>query len=172
MITADELEPLENLVARRIREELGEGRLDKLIQAQQAVQKSIAIHVPAAKAHASMPAPTVTVTDGAAQPQSIHATLHVQPIITGELELIPREAVDEAVDAIRAASPGLADDIQNRSPQEIMLALNFFTVLMQVVQVTLTAIPLIHPEPATQTQIIEMCKQTINCVMNVPPAQS
>ncbi|MGE2818017.1 hypothetical protein ACQI5H_23170 [Mycobacterium heidelbergense] len=64
----------------------------------------------------------------------------------------------------------MADDIANRNPQDIMLALNFFMALMQIVQVILTAIQIIHAEPMTQTHIIEMCKQAINCVINVPPA--
>ncbi|MGE2818016.1 hypothetical protein ACQI5H_23165 [Mycobacterium heidelbergense] len=87
---ASEPEPLENLVARRIREQLGEGGLDRLIQAQEAVQKSIAIHVPAMAAHASMPAPTVTVTGGmATQLQPLQTSIVGRVDVAAQFERIP-----------------------------------------------------------------------------------
>jgi hypothetical protein len=73
---ADEPEPLENLVARRIREQVGQGGLDKLIQAQQAIAQRI--HLAGIESQEAVGTPAVT-GGMAAQLQPLQATLTVQP---------------------------------------------------------------------------------------------
>jgi hypothetical protein len=141
---ADKPEPeLEKLVARRIREQLGEGGLQKLIGARQQIQ---------AKMEASG-----TVT------RAGELTAH------GELTA-------DAVAVVESASPELASDIRNLSPEHANLAINLYLALLQTLQFLLVLYQMVHHQPPTQPQIVQIFNQTTivfnhttNNVINMPP---
>ncbi|UXA05706.1 hypothetical protein KXD96_22800 [Mycobacterium sp. SMC-2] len=142
----DQPERIENLVARRIREQLGQGGLDKLIQAQQAVAQQIElIGVPSPRAFGDM----IVVTQGmAAQLQPTEASLSGQA----------------AVAAIRAVDRELADELELRSPQDITAALNFRAALINLIAAFVSLYQMMHGVPPSQQHI----EQTINNVTNAP----
>jgi hypothetical protein len=144
-IVADE--KLEDLVARRIREQLGEGGLQELIEAQ----------------------------------QQIRATVRVEPRVEVSAVVIrPGEEVSaevgNALSVIESTSPALAGDIKDRSPQDVNLAINLFMAIMQTLQFLLMLYQMVHQQPPTQPQVIEIFNQTTNVlnqtsniVINMPP---
>jgi hypothetical protein len=151
---ADEnLESLAELVTRRISEQLGAGRLDELlaIAAQQAA----------------------AAVEGKFGGEG-HLTATVGVAGAGEGTAAVDVANPEAADAVKL--PTLALDLRGRSPQDINLAINLFMAAMQVFQVALTLYQIVHGEPPSQTQIIQIfnqtttvINQTTNNVINMPP---
>jgi hypothetical protein len=171
----DETTPPENFVARAIREQLGAGRLEKLIQAQQALQAAIAhqgeqpgtmggqLQPPQTSLGSQQPG----TMGGQLQPPQTSLGSRVEPSLSFSPEVIP---------AIQLAAPELAEEIRHLSPQDAMLTLNLFMALMQVLQTLLTLYQVTHSQPPTQTQIVEIFNhttnvfhQTTNIVTNMPP---
>ena len=97
----------------------------------------------------------------------VGVTVHMDA--AGEVTHAPSDAV-----AINdSASFELARDLHNRSPQDIDLALNFFTAIMQILQTALTLYQIVHGQPPSQQQIIQIFNQTTNVIhqttINAPP---
>lgn len=151
-VTDRPLESLEELVARRIAEQLDKGRLNELLNA------------------ASQQA--------RAQPQLSgegHLRAHVEIVGSGEVGEVTNPP-GEMVAVIESASPELARDIRSRSPQDINLAINFFMAIMQTLQLLLMVYQIVHGEPPSQQQVIQIfnhtnnvINQTTNVVVNMPP---
>jgi len=160
-----EQESLEKLVARRIREQLGQGRLDKLIEAQQALQKSLVqrIHVHGIESEEAFGVPTVT-GGVAAQVGPIQVTLSVQGTLSAEVEVIPRDLVD----AIRPADPELVKVVEGRSSRDAALAIDLFVAMVQVLQTSVRLYQVTHPAqaPAPTQKIVEIFDNTTNYFIN------
>jgi hypothetical protein len=115
---ADETERLKALVARLIQDKLGqEGGLEELIQVLRAVEESFpARDEPDNGGGAPARVDAPLSGEGTLQ---VDAKVVVAPTMTAVATMLPPEVVvipDKAVDAIRSASPELADEIQIRSP--------------------------------------------------------
>ena len=154
----DQSEPLENLVARRIRDQLGAGGLDRLIQAQDAVAQ--VIRPASIPSGAVVGTPTVIVGTGASQ---------MQPMQSSGIGHISERRMRDAVDSISAVDPELAKAFEGRGIQETMLILAAFTALMSVVQALLTVYQIVHPQPATPIQIQQIFDNVTNYVINPTP---
>jgi hypothetical protein len=144
-VTDEPLEPVKELVARRIREQLVEGRLSELLDAtfqQASAQLQVRVQLEAAG--------EVTATD-----------------VVGITDSATFELTHDL--AIEAASPELAHDLQGRSPQDINLAINIFIAIMQLLQALLTVYQIVHGEPPSQQQVVQIFNQTTNVVVNMPP---
>ena len=158
---ADETERFKDLVARQIGEALRQGNLDGLIQAQRAAQASL--HVPP---NLGEPAPVDAAFGGKG---TLSAKVVVVPTMTVRATVLPPEvnAVSaDVVEAIRAALPKLANDMQTSSPQVAMLLLTAFMTLMALLQTAMQAYQFFHPE-APPPPPIEIFNQTYN-VVNPP----
>jgi hypothetical protein len=154
---ADETGGFLELVARLIREELEQGRMDSLVAAHEALLDPAAGNgnflkaaakvfiAPTMKAEATMPVPEVVV--------------------------IP----DEVVEAVRSASPKLANEIQIRSPQDAIAVINLFGALIQVLTALVTLYLALHPAASvTPQQITQFFDQSVHIVnqttiVNPPP---
>jgi hypothetical protein len=84
--------------------------------------------------------------------------------------------VSEMTAAIESVSPKLARDLQSRSPQDISLAINIYMAIMQTLQLLLMVYQMVHGEPPSQEQVIQIFNQTTNVihqtttvVVNMPP---
>jgi hypothetical protein len=164
-----ELESLENLVASRIREQLGQGRLDKLIEAQQAVQKSLTQRIHSHGIESEETFGGATVTGGiAAELQPTQAALSGQGTLAAEVEVIRGDLVN----AIRPADPELAKVVEGRNRQDAALAIELFVALVQVLQTSLTLYQVTHPTqpPAPTFKIIEIFNNTTNYFINTSPS--
>ncbi|HKP41795.1 hypothetical protein [Mycobacterium sp.] len=140
-MTDEPFERLEELVARRIREQLGEGRLDELLR--------IAFQQGRADAHAQF--------SGEGELRA-----HVEVGVVSSAELSPPPG--EVVAVIESASPELANDIRGRSPQDINFVLNFYMAIMQTLQLLLTVYQIVHGEQPSHQQVIEIFNQTTNVI--------
>jgi hypothetical protein len=155
-------EPLEKLVARRIREQLGEGGLERLIDARRRIEGQ---------------AQELQIEVG------LEATGEVQPApaelkIHGHTPEVKVQAAPpgDVIAVIESASPELAGDLRSRSPQDINLAINLFMAIMQILQVALMLYQMVHGEPPSQQQVIQIfnhttnvIKHTTNVVVNMAP---
>lgn len=177
-------EPAENLVERIIREQLAEGGMDRLVQAQEAIQKIIREQCERAVGTVSstLPVPQSSVGPQGRLPGTVECrvpqvsssvgseTVDAQvevPTMMAVIRLEPKLTV-KVVPAIQEASPELADKIRLSDPQDAMLLLNLFMALMQVVQTLLTVYQITHAEPPTPTQIVQIFNNTTNYVINMP----
>jgi hypothetical protein len=155
-------EPLEKLVARRIREQLGEGGLERLIEARRRIEaqtQELQIEVGLEAAGEVQPAPAELKLHGHTPEVKVQAALP-----------------GDVIAVIESASPELANDIRSRSPQDVNLAINFFLAITQTLQFLLTVYQIFHQQPPSQTQIIEIFNHTTNVinqttttVINMPP---
>jgi hypothetical protein len=146
----------EELVTRRIREQLGEGGLQRLIEAQAQLRIGV----------------TAEASAVVVRPSPAESKLHGH---TPEVKVQPAQP-DDVIAVIESASPELANDIRSRSPQDVNLAINFFLAIMQTLQFLLTVYQIFHQQPPSQTQIIEIFNHTTNVinqttttVINMPP---
>lgn len=153
LFMAHKPEQPENLVARSIRDQLGEGGLERLIEAQEAVQKIFR----------EQSEPVTGSIQSSLQPMQTSFGLRVTASYKFTAEVVP---------AMQSASPELADKLRLSDPQDAMLLLNLFMALMQVVQTLLTVYQVTHSEPPTQTQIVEIFNNTTNYVINMPHQSS
>jgi hypothetical protein len=140
-------EPLEKLVARRIREQLDEGGLEGLTRGRIEAQ-----------------AQEVRVF-------GIQAAGEV-----GFPEVKQAAPPGEALAVIESASPELANDVRSRSPQDITLALTLWSAFVQTLEFLVMLFQIVHGQPPTSVQINEIFNhttnvfnQTTNIVINMPP---
>ena len=169
-------ESLEELVARRIVEQLDEGRLNDLLnllnagpQARAQPQLSgegqlrarvegIEGQLGATLARAEMASSgevNVNVAGEAAAEGSASGAYGWTGSASG---------VSEMTAAIESISPKLARDLRSRSPQDINLAINFFTAIMQILQVLLMVYQTVHGEPPSPQQVIQIFNHTTNVI--------
>jgi hypothetical protein len=94
-----------------------------------------------------------------------------KPVIKADATVIPTEVVD----AIRSASPKLADEIQTRSPEDATQAINLFIALINLVAALVTLYIAQHPaSPVTPQQVVQLFDQSIHVtnqttIVNPPP---
>jgi hypothetical protein len=80
------------------------------------------------------------------------------------------------VDAIRSASPELADEIQTRNPQDATQVINLFIALVNLLAALLALYVAQHPaapvNPQQIVQIFDQSRHVVNqtIVVNPPPA--
>lgn len=139
-------EPLEQLVASRIREQLGEGGLESLIVARHRIQ------------------------------EGLDAQLGLEVQIGLEASAEVTAASGEVVAIVESASPELADDIKGLSPEKKMLYLTYWLAFVTTLQFLVMRYQTVYGQPPTQSQIIEIVNQTNNVynqiasiVINMPP---
>jgi hypothetical protein len=148
---ADETERSKDLVARQIGKQLRQGNLDGLIQAHRAVQASFTLHV-----SPSLGEPARADGDfGDEGTLSAHVAVVVTPEVNAEGGLVPQEVVD----AIRSALPQLANDMQTR-PRDAMLLLTAFMALMALLTAAMQAYQLFHPQAPTPPPIESSIRPT------------
>ena len=163
-----EPESIEDLVARLVREQLEQGRLEWLIKAQRAVEASFTLSV--------TPRLNFDVgpkrVDGALGGEgTLGGEVTVVPLIEAEATVIPAEVVN----AIRSASPELADEIQARSPQDATQVINLYIALINLLAALLALYVAQHPAaPVNPQQIIQFFDHSQHItnqttVVNPPP---
>lgn len=150
---ADEPNELERLVAQRIREQLGEGGLQRLIEAWRQIEAQV---------------------EGGrleAQVRPVEAQFGDSVGITDSADVVI--SPDPAVLVLRGASPELAIDIEGRSPRDIKLAVDLYMAFLATLTALLALWSTFHQQPPNPTQIIEIFNQTTNFVhqtiINMPP---
>lgn len=158
----NEPESPENLVARRIREQLGQGRLDKLIQAQEVLKiftQGIQLEgIPSEEAFG-----TPHVGGG-----SISAVL--QPPQAHLEGRVSEYKLRQIADAMGVADPELANEVQIRGPRDAMVMINYFNALMALIQAALTVYQIVHGAPPPPERIVQIFNNTTNWVIQAPPA--
>src|ERR1700738_4725699 len=107
VVVADEPNELERLVAQRIREQLGEGGLQGLIEARQQLEAQL-------QGSGRLEAEV--------RPVEAQFGDSVRTKDSADVVISP----DPAVLVLQTSSPGLANDIKGRSPQDITLAINIY----------------------------------------------
>ena len=60
-------------------------------------------------------------------------------------------------------------EIQARNPLDATLMINLYVAMMTTLQTLLTLYQVIHSQPVTHTQIVEIFNQTTNYIINMPP---
>jgi hypothetical protein len=147
----DEL--LEELVIRRIREQLGSGGLERFIEANLRVEAT--------------PSASVVVQPGAA-----HITLRGG---TPEVKIEAAQPGD-AIAVIESVFPDLANDMQGCSPQDVTLAINLYLAIIATLQFLLMIYQTVHQQPPTHEEFIEIFNHTTNVIQqttttitNMPP---
>lgn len=179
---ADEPEPLRDMVRRLIRQELEQGGYDRLVEARQVVEASFTLRVTPSLGSMTPAVPPgspgISVTprlsfDVGPKPteQIIRPTGIPSEEAFGEPSVIPAEVVD----AVRSASPALADEIQSRSSHdEVMLILTIFGIVVAALQTAMQAYQFFNPQAPTPTQVVQIFNQIYNMVnppspVNPPP---
>lgn len=162
VVVADEPESIDDLVARIIREKLQQGRLDELFEVtQMTLLNPNALRGP-------KPEPVEQFIRPAGIPS---AEVVSEPVIKADATVIPAEVVD----AIRTASPELADEIQTRNPQDATQVINLFIALINLLAALLALYMAQHPAaPVTPQQVIQIFDQSRHVVnqtivVNPPP---
>lgn len=148
-----EPESLKELVARLLLEQLDEGLLEKL---RRAAQMPASQHVQLQGIPSEEAFGTMTVTGGMGA------------------QLQPTSAAFEGnvVEEIREVSPKLAEEIENQGAQDRTALLNLWTALIQLLGAAVTAWHILSPHPPPPQHIEQICINTINCVVNVPPGHN
>jgi hypothetical protein len=173
---ADDTSRLEALVARLIQDTLAqEGGLEDLLRAVREVEESFPARDGSGKGGGE-PARVDAPPSGEGTLKG-DVNVVVAPTMTAVATLLPPEVVvipDKAVDAIRSASPELAEEIQAGSSHDAMLLLTVFLALMALLQAAMQAYQILHPQAPTPPQIVEIFNQTYNVVnqtnvVNPPP---
>ncbi|MGE5693893.1 MAG: hypothetical protein ACM4D3_01250 [Candidatus Sericytochromatia bacterium] len=152
---ADQPNGLERLVA-RIREQVADGGLHRLIQARQEIEAQLE---GSGRIDAQLDRLEAYLEGGSVEPES-----------SGDVVMSP----EPAVLVLRSASPQLATDIQGRSQQDIRLAIDIYLAILQTLQVLLMLYQSLHRQPPTQIEIREILEQTTRVVrqtisMPAPP---
>lgn len=165
---AEEPESIDDLVARIIREQLEQGGLDRLLE----VTKPYVATELNVNALVRGPKPAeVDAAPGGRGTLSGEAKVVVIPVIKADGTVIPAEVVD----AIRSASPELADEIQTRNPQDATQVINLFVALINLLAALLALYVAQHPAaPVTPQQVIQIFDQSRHVVnqtivVNPPP---
>jgi hypothetical protein len=162
VVVADEPNELERLVAQRILEQLREGGLQGLIEAQKQLEAQME---GAKRGEAALEVSVQLEADGHVETQSTDLVG-----ITDSLDVVISPG--PAVLVLRGAAPELAIDIEGRSPQDINLAVNLYMAFVTTLGVLLQLWQMFHHQAPTQTQIIEIFNQTTTVVhqtLNMPP---
>jgi hypothetical protein len=118
VVMAGEPDEVERLVAQRILEQLGEGGLQRLTEAQ---HKLVAQLKGGGQLVAEVSAVEAQLGDSVGIKDSAKFVISPGP----------------AVMVLQGASPELANDIKDRSPHEITLVINIFLAFLQTLQVLL-----------------------------------
>jgi hypothetical protein len=182
----------DEFLASVIREELADGNLDRLLAAHKRAQaalkrKSTFKNKPQPDAagpdkgnltadglpkHLDAEGKPVDAKGNPIKGKPVKSDVVVTPTVHVKAELIPRDmkvVPPEVVNAIRSASPQLANRMQNH-PVDAVFLLTLFMALMSLLQTAMQAYALIHPSAPTPPSpvVIQMFNQMQN-VLYPPP---